>query len=226
MSKDKEAKGNVVLLHGIFRSKFDMMLLENAFQKEGYNTLNIPYPSREKNLEDITDFVHTEITSHKEYSAQFPLHFVTHSMGGLIARYYIALYAPKNLGKVVMLGTPNKGSEFADLFSETQVLAPIYRSIFGPAGNQLTTTYEHIDTDVNYPLGVIAGDISINPLAPFVMNGAHDGIVAVDSTKIEGMDDHITLPACHSFMMFDGDVITQCLYFLENGVFNHAMKES
>ena len=151
------------------------------------------------------------------------LNFVTHSMGGLITRYYIAKHTPDNLGKVVMLGPPNTGSEFADWLTETKILAPVFAAIFGPASAQLTTHYEHIDGDITYPLGVIAGNVSINPLAPWVLDGfgAHDGIVPVERTKIEGMTDHIVMSATHSFMMFNPKVMQQALNFLQNSAFDH-----
>ncbi len=217
---DTKNKEMVVLLHGILRSKHDMLLLNNTFKKHGYTTLNIQYPSREQNLEDLSDFVHNKIINSPDYSNDIVINFVTHSMGGLITRYYIARKKPKNLGKVVMLGPPNTGSEFADWLSDTKVLAPVFKTVFGPASNQLRTDYPHIDGDINYPLGVIAGNLSINPLAPWVLEGDHDGVVPVERTKIEGMSDHIVIPATHSFMMFNKDVMDQALYFLKHSKFN------
>lgn len=217
----EEKKELVVLLHGILRSKTDMFLLKKFFEKNGYNVLNILYPSREKSLEELSEFVHESITNSPYYGEDVKLNFVTHSMGGLITRYYIAQYKPKNLGKVVMLGPPNTGSEFADWLTDTKILAPLFREIFGPASEQLTTRHTHLDGDITYPLGVIAGNLSINPLAPWVLNGAHDGIVPVERTKIDGMTDHIVIRATHSFMMFNSDVMAQALYFLKNKAFKH-----
>ncbi len=215
-------KGLVVILHGILRSNMDMGLIEKRFKKSGYATLNIQYPSREQPLEELSDFVHQKITTNSGYTHQTKLFFVTHSMGGLIARYYIAQQKPDCLEKVVMLSPPNSGSELANWLSETEVLAPLFKTIFGPAGQQLRTDYAHIDTKIDFPLGIIAGSKSINPLAPWVLEGEHDGIVPVERTKIEGMSDHIVIPATHSFMMFNNEVIEQALHFIENGHFNHS----
>ncbi len=211
----------VVLLHGILRSKTDMLLLTKFFEKHGYATLNILYPSREQNLEDLSDFVQEKIINCPQYNENMKVNFVTHSMGGLIARYYIARKKPDNLGKVVMLGPPNTGSELADFLSETKIIAPIFKAVFGPASEQLTTNYQHIDGDINYPLGVIAGNMSINPLSPWLLDGENDGIVPVERTKIEGMSDHIIISSTHTFMMFNKDVMRQALYFLQNGCFDH-----
>lgn len=211
----------IVLLHGILRSKTDMHFLTKFFQEHGYNTFNILYPSREQPLEDLSDFVKDKITHAPHYTDSTTLHFVTHSMGGLITRYYIHREKPKNLGKVVMLGPPNTGSEMADWLSDTKVLAPLFKGLFGPASGQLRTDYNHIDNDITYPLGIIAGSASINPLAPWILDGEHDGIVPVERTKIKGMTDHIILPATHSFMMFNKDVMKQALNFIQNNQFDH-----
>lgn len=216
-------KGLVILLHGILRSKTDMLPLALYLKKRGYDVLNILYPSRKKSLEELAEFIHEKITACPDYGADKPLHFVTHSMGGLIARYYIETYKPKNLGKVVMLSPPNTGSEFADVLLNHKLWAKPYRAFFGPAGAQLTTDYTLKGTNITYPLGIIAGTRSINPLALWALPkskvGAHDGIVPVERTKIDGMTAHITLPVNHTFMMFNRDVMEQTEQFLEKEKF-------
>ena len=215
----------VVLLHGILRSRTDMLLLERALKKVGYLPINLRYPSRTMSLEDLTDFVAEAIENHENYNPEQPVNFVTHSMGGLITRYYLATHRPDNLGKVVMLSPPNTGSEFADFFDDHKIFGETFRKVFGPAGPQLRVTHEHITGDIDYPLGIIAGSASINPLAPWVLEGVHDGIVPVERTKIDGMTDHIVLKATHSFMMFNPNVIRQVVEFLNNTKFDHGAPE-
>ena len=222
MAHEQEKKELVILLHGILRSKMDMLFLNQFFKKKGYNTLNILYPSREERLEGLSDFVKNEIENSPHYDKDTTINFVTHSMGGLISRYYIAREKPKNLGKVVMLGPPNTGSEFADWLHDTEILAPLFKTLFGPASEQLGTKYKHIDTEITYPLGIIAGNMSVNPLSPWVLDGQNDGIVPVERTKIKGMTDHIVMSATHSFMMFNKDVMEQALYFLRHNKFDHS----
>ena len=209
----------VVLLHGIMRSKTDMVPLTRFLKKSGYDTLNILYPARKKSLEDLTEFVHEKIITSPDYTPDKTLHFVTHSLGGLLARYYIATRKPQNLGKVVMLGTPNTGSELADVLGTHKLSAKLFHRFYGPAGAQLATTYTHPETDINYPIGVIAGTLSINPLAAFILPKPHDGMVSVERTKINGMKDHIMLPTTHAFMMFNPKVMKQVEYFLKNEKF-------
>jgi len=213
----------VVLLHGLLRSKTDMVPLSHYLRKRGYDTINILYPSRKMSLEALSDYIAAQITENPEYDPEKPLHFVTHSMGGLVARYYIDRYNPPNLGRVVMLAPPNQGSDLADNLNKSKILGPFYRKIYGPAALQLLTTYKHTDAPVAYPLGVITGNVSVNPLARFLLNkkhvGPHDGIVPVERTKIEGMTDHIIVPFSHPFIMFRKNVMRQVLYFLKTGSF-------
>lgn len=216
----KSKKDLVVLLHGILRSKTDMLPLSKYLQKRGYYTANILYPSRKMDIESLSDYVAEQIENNPHYNKNAKLHFVVHSMGGLISRYYIEHKKPENLGNVVMLSPPNTGSEFADNLKENRYLSKTYEKIFGPAGQQLSTDYAHPDTKITYPLGVIAGTRSINPLAWFFLpKGAHDGIVPVERTKIEGMRDHIEMPVTHTFMMFNPKVMQQVHHFLKHSEF-------
>jgi len=208
----------VILLHGIMRSAFDMAPLSLYLKKQGYESINILYPSRSKTIENLTDFVHGKITGHRHYAPDKPIHFVVHSMGGLIARYYIDRYAPPHLGRVVMLSPPNTGSEMADFLNDHKILGPAYRKFFGPAGAQLLTSYQH-PQNITYDIGVIAGSRSINPLSSFAMPGPNDGIVPVERTKIDGMRDHIVMPVTHGLMMFNPRVMAQAAHFLEFGKF-------
>lgn len=212
----------VVLLHGILLSGLYMRDMEVYLRKQGYETLNISYPSTEMKLEDLADDLHTKLSASEAFNSASTVHFVAHSMGGLLARYYIHEYRPANLGCVVTAGSPHNGSEFADFLSEHPMLGKAFEKIFGPAGSQLRVKHEHDATmKIDYPLGVIAGKSSINPLSSMVLPGENDGTVAVESTKIAGMADHITLPVAHTFMMFSGSVQEQTVHFLRQKRFNH-----
>jgi pimeloyl-ACP methyl ester carboxylesterase len=212
----------VVLLHGILRS-LDMLPLTLYLQRKGYNAANIMYHPRDHNLESLVDDIDAKIRSSKNYSDDKKLHFVTNSMGGLIARYYIAARKPKNLGRVVMLCPPNTGSEHADFLVNNRHLSGLSRKMLGPALDQLVTTYKHPENEITYPLGIIAGSVSINPLALIALPkknvGPHDGMVPVERTKIAGMKDHIVVPSTHTFMMFNPGVMRQVANFLKDEQF-------
>ena len=209
----------VVFLHGISRSFRSLIKLQQAVDNAGFATRNIGYPSREKPLSALVDDIHPAIAPFTDDN-EGCTHFVCHSMGGLLARAYIARYRPARLGRVVMLGTPNGGSEIADKLRDWW----LYRMYFGPAGQQLVTARD-ADTEallpaVDYPVGIIAGNRSLDPIASnFMLPGADDGRVTVARTKLDGMADHVVIPASHAFMMKNKEAIAQTIAFLQTGRF-------
>jgi pimeloyl-ACP methyl ester carboxylesterase len=211
----------VVLLHGIARTSRSLSRLEEALRQSGFATLNIDYASRKKPLETLAADIHPPIA---EFAATRtgPVHFVAHSMGGLLARIYIAQHRPVRLGRVVMLGTPNGGSEVADLLQRF----PPYRAFYGPAGQQLLTEQGSALTSLpplDYPVGIIAGLRTRDPIASmFILPRPNDGRVSVRSSKLEHMADHITVGASHTGLVRHPLAIAQTLAFLRAGQFNSA----
>jgi hypothetical protein len=220
-AEDQSRTEAVVLLHGIARTARSMVRLERSLQAEGFATLNPTYGSRQKPLEALVEELHPRIAAFAE-AASGALHFVTHSMGGLLARAYICRHRPRRLGRVVMLGPPNAGSEIADLL----VGSYPYRLMFGPAGAQLTTTQDAalcaLLGEIDYPVGVIAGDRTLDPVGYWLLPGANDGRVSVARTRIEGIADHLTLHVTHTLMMRSPEVIRQTIAFLRQGRFERA----
>ncbi|MGW1424933.1 esterase/lipase family protein [Bradyrhizobium manausense] len=205
----------VVLLHGIARTSASLKHLERALQSAGFATLNIDYASRERPIAVLADDIHPAIARFAERDA--PLHFVAHSMGGLVTRTYIAKHRPNRLGGVVMLGTPNGGSEVADLLSGSR----LYRVFYGPAGLELTTALRSCaPAAVDYPVGVIAGNRFIDPVAGlFILPRPNDGRVTVQNAVLAGMTDHIVVKASHTGLPSHATVIAQTIAFLREGRF-------
>lgn len=215
------SKEIIVLLHGIFRGKLDMWPLQKYLEFSGYDVLNISYPARKKTLEELSVFLDQKIKSHRKYHAEAKLHFVTHSLGGLLARYYIRDFCPENIGRVVMLGPPNTGSEWADYMAAGKFLKHFYKLAFGPVGVQLFTTHVHDGCDeADYNLGIIAGRKSAVPFARYILSGDHDGMVAVERTRLKGMTDHIVMDTTHTYMITNPSVMRQTRFFLQNGQFS------
>ncbi|MDA9409871.1 alpha/beta fold hydrolase [Bradyrhizobium sp. CCBAU 45384] len=210
----------VILLHGIARTSASLKKLERALQASGFTTLKIDYSSRSKPISAIVDDIHPAIVHFAERDA--PLHFVAHSMGGLVARAYIARHRPARLGRVVMLGTPNRGSEVADLLQGF----PPYRAFYGPAGLELTTTPAAVPNAfpaIDYPVGVIAGNRFIDPVAGlFVLPKPNDGRVSVQSTMLSGMADHVVVKASHTGLLRHPVAIEQTIAFLQDSRFRAA----
>jgi pimeloyl-ACP methyl ester carboxylesterase len=208
----------VVLLHGIARTARSLRKLERSLQQAGFATLNLDYASRKKPLEILAEDIHPRVSAFAEACAG-PVHFVTHSMGGLLARIYIARHRPARLGRVVMLGTPNCGSEVADLLKSF----PLYRAFYGPAGQQLTTSGDSALASlppVDYPVGVVAGSRTLDPIATyFILPRPNDGRVSVASSKLDRMADHVTVKAPHNGLVRDAAATAQIISFLRAGRF-------
>ena len=212
----------VILLHGLGRTRWSFYRLERTLRADGYTVINRTYPSRAKPVEDLAqDFLGPLIAGQ---AAATKLHFVTHSMGGIVLRCYLRDHAVPNPGRVVMLAPPNAGSELADRLIPTW----LYRTVNGPAGQQLGTT--GLPGRLGpWPagageLGVIAGRVSLNPLFSAALPGPNDGKVTVASARLAGMKDFVVVPSGHTWLAWRKAVIGQIEGFLRTGVFNHASR--
>jgi pimeloyl-ACP methyl ester carboxylesterase len=199
--------------------------MQRAIEAEGYATLNLDYASRRKPLQALADDIHPAIDLFAS-GVTGSVHFVSHSMGGLLARVYLARHRPKRLGRVVMLGTPNGGSEIADRLKNFMP----YRAFFGPAGQQLVTRRDAATSAmlpaIDYPVGIIAGNRSIYPIGAALLPKPHDGRVSVANTKLDGMADHIVIGTTHPWLVRNELAIAQTIAFLKGGRFRHHPQSS
>lgn len=208
-----ENDAHVILLHGALRTARHMAPLAALLRKAGFTVHNVDYPSRRHSIAELADVVHAH-TQAAVASAR-ELHCVGYSLGALVARAYIGKYRPANLGRVVHLAPPNHGSEVADRLRRVAA----YRWLYGKVAEELCTGRGPLEERIDYPLGILAGDRSLDPLCARWLPGSHDGKVTVQSTRLPGMAAHKVLHASHTFFPTRREVQEETLRFLQCGTF-------
>ncbi len=210
-------KGLVIVLHGLGRTPFSMNTMAGQLNIEGYSVCNQGYPSRKQSLEVLSSYVANAIAKAERNGVE-NIHFVTHSMGGILLRYYLQHQDLPEGSRIVMLAPPNKGSEVIDKMGQWIW----FSRLMGPAAMQLSTGKQSMPNrmrGVDAQIGVIAGKNSSDPWFNWLFNGEHDGKVSVESAQLNEMTDFIVVPRGHTMIMRDSLVQTQTAYFLQNGRF-------
>ncbi|PTQ90328.1 alpha/beta fold hydrolase [Agitococcus lubricus] len=217
-------KDCVVLLHGLGRSAWSMQQIDTQLQKVGYWVVNQSYRSRETEIERLALVVGQGLNECAKYKPQ-AIHFVTHSLGGILVRVYFQQQHPTQVKRIVMLGAPNHGSEIVDKYKDRWW----FKWLTGSAGQQLGTEANSLPNRLHaipYEIGIIAGTSSSDPWFTHLFTGANDGKVSVASTKLDEMKDFIEVESGHTFMANSRHVIRQIQAFLATGAFNKTTSVS
>jgi len=222
LTTDNTGHEKVVLLHGLGRSEMAMLRLESALTEAGFDVHSVGYPSMDEAPDVLLKTVAAKIDACCADSRQ-TVHFVGHSLGGLLIRAYLADHEQRKLGRVVLLGSPNKGSELADIADteEAESLPTRLLEMAGPTAKALRTGPGGFPASLpppHYPVGIIAGTRD-NRLANEWLPIPNDGLVSVDSARLDGMDDFVSFDVTHWDLRSDPEVARQVVAFLENGRF-------
>jgi pimeloyl-ACP methyl ester carboxylesterase len=220
---EAEIPSLVIFLHGLSRTARAMRRLEAAASHAGYRTLNWDYPGRRRTLPQLVEMFREVLAGLDEGDRR--VHFVTHSLGGLIVRGALtrepATVVP---GRIVMIGPPNKGVDLPGRGRLDKILGWLY----GKPLLDVATRPEIMDA-LGVPeadLGIIAGTRQFHLINPsswvtawLHRNRRHDGTVEVERTQLDEMDDFIEVDANHTYICDDPEVIRQVIFFLEHGAF-------
>jgi hypothetical protein len=192
------------------------MWLEWTLERAGYRVVNLRYPSRRYHVERLAEEYLAKAVAAQSQAGR--IHFVTHSLGGIVLRDYLAGHTMTNLGRVVMLAPPNHGSELADRLKQSA----LGRWILGPAGYELGTGASELPERLGparFQLGIIAANSPLLPCLFRVFSGPNDGKVSVQSARLEGMADFLVVPGSHTWIIWRADTSRQVLAFLAHGHF-------
>ncbi len=202
-----------------------MQTMAEALHEAGFSTVNVDYPSQAGSVEVLAPMaVDTGLAACRNAGAQ-RIHFVTHSIGGILLRYAHQASPIPDLGRVVMLAPPNQGSEIIDItrnWPTTEIFA-------GEAGLQMGTDSGSIPRRLgpaDFELGVIAGTGSINFFMSAMLPAPNDGKVSVASTRIDGMADFLIVDNSHHYITESDIVIRNTSFFLKHGMFADSVLQA
>lgn len=211
----------ILLIHGHRQIRGGMQRFAHALRSDGHDAFGFRYDSMVHGLSRIVDDLE-RAARQTAGRTDGPMHFIGHSLGGLLIRALLARWRPPQLGRVVMMGTPHGGSEWADL----SIRWGLGKRVLGPVADFLVTgrtpANEALLCPIDFPLGVIAGRTRFEPIIPVVLPRPNDGTVSVASTRIAGMAEHLVMPVTHAMMPSNAAVRAQAMHFLRCGRFDRG----
>ena len=212
----------VILMHGLARTYRSMASMQETLTTAGYHTVNLGYPSTRQDIQTIAEVHFPDALQQCREFTPTSIHFVTHSLGGIVLRQAVKNERPPELGRVVMLSPPNRGSAVTDRLKDWF----FYKWLNGPAGQQLSTADDSVPNQlgpVDYPVGIITGDYHffIDAWFSTIIPGKDDGKVSLERAQVDGMSDFLVVHESHPFIMNSRYVQREALHFIQNGVFKH-----
>lgn len=217
-NKNSSEKDCVILIHGFLRSGKQLESLGKFLDQKGFVIIFADYPSRKYGIEEVAENDILPLIRSNCTNPSRKIHFVTHSAGGIVLRYFLSKHSIGNLGRIVLLAPPNHGSEVANFLCGI----PFFRWILGPILSQLKAGPNEFLSGLGNPkfeFGVITGDRSWDPISSTLIPGEDDGKVSVISAQLPTMKDFLLVSRTHTFIMDAPEVQTATFQFLTRGKF-------
>jgi len=207
-------RGTVVLVHGILVRGSHMRYLALKLEQQGYRVLSPNLPTTFRSVQECSKYLAKMLEEHTKDGEV--LHFVGHSMGGLVIRDYLSRHNVKGLGRVVLIGTPNGGSHYANLLMGF----PFFQQIFGNLPDLANP-----GPDIGLPRNVPAPEVGIiigtrpDAVIKFLLPGEHDGVVTAESVRSIAASDELLIPSPHWRLHWRAETVGAIVSFLETGKF-------
>jgi pimeloyl-ACP methyl ester carboxylesterase len=206
-----------ILVHGFNKDHSDMLFIQKNLLLNGYNTFTANLPTTFSSLYKCQTILFLQIE--KLIKTHETVHYVAHSMGGLIVRYLINSIDQKNIGKCVFIATPHEGSKLAVLANKI----PFYSYFFKPIKSLLPRAgYKPFPNTKNFKVGIIAGNRNKGFLGRMLLTENSDGRVEVFSVKSSDSDEFIVLPYSHADIHHEIETFNSLLTFLKIGSFKKS----
>jgi pimeloyl-ACP methyl ester carboxylesterase len=208
------AAATTILVHGLWMSGFALDILKRRLGADGQlRPVPFSYPTVSGSMADhvrsLLDFARAQQGEQ--------LHFVGHSLGGLVILRALELTNDLPPGRAVLLGTPLQGSKAARGVAR---LVPFGKAILGGAVNEECIDCPPREWSGRREVGIIAGSMGLGLGRLFAhLDAEHDGTVSVEETQLPGAKDHVVVGTTHTGLLLSADVATQTACFLREGRF-------
>lgn len=206
-----------MFIHGLFMNGWDLSLLRHRVTDAGFATYQFSYHSTSQAIEATVQEIHDFVSSINADE----IHYVCHSLGGLVVRHFFHAFQDLPPGRVVTLGTPHQGSGVARFFNQHRIgMMLLGESInAGLLGNAPPW-------DGQRELGSIAGISSFGMGMIFQdMHEPNDGTVTVSETRLENATAHLELPVTHTGLVVSAIVAEEVIHFLKHGYFTATVDQ-
>jgi pimeloyl-ACP methyl ester carboxylesterase len=203
----------VILVHGLWQSGLELFVMRRRLQADGsLRALFFSYPTT---VGTMSNHVRRLIDCARAHKAE-QLHFVGHSLGGLVVLRALEITDDLPPGRAVLLGSPLQGSRTAQSLARL----PFGRTLLGGALTQECVDWSPRAWSGRREVGVIAGSMGFGVGRLLAnLDAAHDGTVLVEETRLPGAKDHVVVAASHTGLLVSAKVAEQTRHFLDRGKF-------